>query len=111
MKASTMATSVIRPARLIGAAMLLCSATVIAAQDNRNSSFQVGQVNINRTWQCGETNQNSTYQDGRININQTRQGCRDQSPKSPRSADKQALKGQRLGAEISAARAASGRRR
>jgi hypothetical protein len=125
MTSSTMATACIRPVRLIVAAMLACWCAVIAAQEHRNGTFQVGQVNINRTWQCGETNQNSTYQDGRININQTRQGCRGHSPTpptsptSPQAAAKQKLGGQRLGrgtqgdvrADIKSARAAYARRR
>ncbi|WP_296758154.1 hypothetical protein [Thioalkalivibrio sp.] len=45
------------------------------AQENDNSTVQVGKVNINRTAQCGETNTNTTYQEGKININQTAQGC------------------------------------
>ncbi len=106
-----MANSFIRPARLIGATVLACWCTFVAAQDNRNTSFQVGQVNINRTWQCGELNQNSTYQDGRININQTRQGCRDHSRKSLQTAAKQADRGQWLKSGIRAARAAYERRR
>ncbi len=48
---------------------------VAAAQENTNSTRQVGQVNINRTQQCGEENQNATYQEGRVNINRTSQGC------------------------------------
>lgn len=49
--------------------------SVAAAQDNINSTVQVGQVNINRTSQCGDDNQNSTFQEGRVNINTTNQGC------------------------------------
>jgi hypothetical protein len=45
------------------------------AQENDNSTVQVGKVNINRTAQCGEINTNTTYQQGKININQTAQGC------------------------------------
>lgn len=45
------------------------------AQENDNSTVQVGKVNINRTAQCGESNTNTTYQQGKININQTAQGC------------------------------------
>ena len=45
------------------------------AQENGNSTVQVGKVNINRTAQCGEINTNTTYQEGKININQTAQGC------------------------------------
>ena len=45
------------------------------AQQNDNSTVQVGKVNINRTAQCGDVNTNTTYQQGKININQTAQGC------------------------------------
>ncbi len=45
------------------------------AQENDNSTVQVGKVNINRTAQCGEINTNTTHQQGKININQTAQGC------------------------------------
>jgi hypothetical protein len=47
----------------------------VLAQENENSTVQVGKVNINRTAQCGEINTNTTYQQGKININQTAQGC------------------------------------
>jgi hypothetical protein len=45
------------------------------AQENHNSTVQIGKVNINRTAQCGEINTNTTYQQGKVNINQTAQGC------------------------------------
>lgn len=46
----------------------------VLAQDNTNTSVQVGKVNINHTRQCGDVNDNATYQDGKININKTHQG-------------------------------------
>lgn len=54
------------------------------AQQNDNSTVQIGKVNINRTAQCGEINTNTTYQEGKVNINQTAQGCRERdSRKGP----------------------------
>jgi hypothetical protein len=46
----------------------------VLAQDNSNTTVQVGKVNINHTRQCGDTNDNATYQDGKVNINKTKQG-------------------------------------
>jgi hypothetical protein len=63
-----------KPILIIALAMLFNISGVAAAQDNTNSTIQVGKVNINRTTQCGETNTNATYQEGKVNINQTSQG-------------------------------------
>lgn len=45
------------------------------AQENVNTTTQIGKVNINRSFQCGEDNANSTYQEGKVNINKTIQAC------------------------------------
>ncbi|NCC23509.1 MAG: hypothetical protein EOM26_13855 [Alphaproteobacteria bacterium] len=63
------------PVVVLGLLAVLC--TPVWAQENANTSVQVGKVNINHTRQCGDTNDNATYQDGKVNINTTRQGCND----------------------------------
>ena len=45
------------------------------AQENVNTTTQIGKVNINRTFQCGDVNTNSTYQEGKVNLNKTIQAC------------------------------------
>jgi len=59
----------------------------VSAQENMNTTMQVGQVNINRTFQCGDTNENSTYQEGRVNINHTVQACRNGGNRGGRSGE------------------------
>ena len=73
-----MATPKSKPALLIVAAVLACLSGTASAQDNMNTTIQVGKVNINRTFQCGENNANATYQDGQVNINKTIQRCPNQ---------------------------------
>ena len=69
-----MSHSIFKPFSLIafGLSVFLCGP--VLAQDNTNTSVQVGKVNINHTRQCGDTNDNATYQDGKVNINTTNQG-------------------------------------
>lgn len=55
--------------------LLTVLSTAPVAQDNLNTTTQVGKVNINRTYQCGDENLNSTYQEGKVNINRTVQVC------------------------------------
>jgi hypothetical protein len=64
------------PMRLpfVGVVMLACLGAPLSAEDNMNTTTQVGKVNINQTRQCGDTNDNATYQDGKVNINRTVQG-------------------------------------
>lgn len=45
------------------------------AQENVNTTTQIGKVNINRSFQCGDDAANSTYQEGKVNINKTIQAC------------------------------------
>lgn len=60
---------------LLAFPLLASLGAAVAAEDNLNTTIQVGKVNINHTSQCGDENVNSTYQAGKVNINKTRQGC------------------------------------
>lgn len=59
----------------IAIALLAGLSASVGAQDNANTTTQIGKVNINRTYQCGDQNLNSTYQEGKVNINRTVQVC------------------------------------
>jgi hypothetical protein len=61
--------------RFIALPLLAGLAATAGAQDNLNTTTQIGKVNINRTYQCGDQNLNSTYQEGNVNINRTVQVC------------------------------------
>jgi hypothetical protein len=61
--------------RFIALPLLVGLSAIASAQDNLNTTTQIGKVNINRTYQCGDQNLNSTYQEGKVNINRTVQVC------------------------------------
>jgi hypothetical protein len=73
-KVKIMLSRIPMPLPLVGFVMLTCLGAPLSAEDNMNSTIQVGKVNINQTRQCGDINDNATYQDGKVNINRTVQG-------------------------------------